>query len=319
MSSLLDLVLSEREHELARTQHPLVERPGLAPPAERVRDLAPRAAPAQTATPQIGTRAQRQAVFEKACIGAPRWSDPLPEQAQDRVGCLPVVVDLAEDPGVPAPRKGTERLAVGNQPGTHGIEVDVANELEEVGFLLDDDGLEAVLKEMAVSPMAAVELAGVTAEDALQDPGNTAVPRSRQEMDVVGDQRPGEDIEIGTTATGRQALHEVGAIVIIAKDATTLDSTSNHMMEDTGGVEPGGTRHFDIEPQRVSYDNFITLIFPTRNLPNLLYVPEFPFPEFPGFRRGENVQASVHAKAAVDRQVPVPQLRAMGRGDGCTG
>jgi len=55
----------------------------------------------------------------------------------------------------------------------------------------------------------------------------------------------------------------------------TLDATSDHVMESTRGVEPSGTRHFDIEPQRSSYDNFITPILPLGNFPNLHYVPEF--------------------------------------------
>ena len=55
------------------------------------------------------------------------------------------------------------------------------------GGLLDDDGLEAVLEEMAAGAMATVDLARVAAANALQDCGNTATPRSNQNMDVVGD------------------------------------------------------------------------------------------------------------------------------------
>ena len=57
-----------------------------------------------------------------------------------------MVVDLAEETGVPAPRNGAERLAVGNQARAHGIEVNVANELDEAGVLLDHNRLEAVLE-----------------------------------------------------------------------------------------------------------------------------------------------------------------------------
>jgi hypothetical protein len=87
---------------------------------------------------------------------------------------------------VATPRIAVEGRAVRDQAGAPRGEVDVAHEFEQVGVVLDDDRLEAVLKGMAVTAVAPVELARVAAEDALQEPRQAYRSGAPQGVQVVG-------------------------------------------------------------------------------------------------------------------------------------
>ena len=48
--------------------------------------------------------------------------------------------------------------------GTKGIEVDIADQLQQVGLLLADQGLVAILKNMSGTMMSPVEINGIAGE-----------------------------------------------------------------------------------------------------------------------------------------------------------
>jgi len=61
------------------------------------------------------------------------------------------------------PRTGAQGFDVVDQRRSDGVEVDVTNQLQEVGLLFDHDGLEAVLEEVAgavVTSVGAERIAG---------------------------------------------------------------------------------------------------------------------------------------------------------------
>jgi len=60
-------------------------------------------------------------------------------------------------------------VKVGYKVCSEGIEVEVADELEQVGFLLTQDGLVPVLKEIAVAPVAPVEIGRISGEESPHD------------------------------------------------------------------------------------------------------------------------------------------------------
>jgi hypothetical protein len=52
--------------------------------------------------------------------------------------------------------------------------MEIADQFQEIGFLLHKDGLVAVLKEVAASPIPAIEGAGITGQDPAHDRGERA-------------------------------------------------------------------------------------------------------------------------------------------------
>jgi len=60
--------------------------------------------------------------------------------------------------------------------------VDIAEELEEIGLLLDQDALEAVLEEVTAAAVARVERRDVAAEQALREAREGDLPGPQEQM-----------------------------------------------------------------------------------------------------------------------------------------
>ena len=103
------------------------------------------------------------------------------------------------------PRKGTE---ICHHLRPDGVEVEVADEFQEVGFLLHHDGFVPVLEEMTRPVVAAVEGPRVPREETAHAPGEGAMPRPEQEVRVVREQGPGVDGERPTLRQRRDARDE---------------------------------------------------------------------------------------------------------------
>ena len=99
--------------------------------------------------------------------------------------------------------------------------------------------------------MATVEGAGIPGEELSHGGGEgravraTALGRRRadQEVQVVGEQRPGEDGEPGPADDLRQAGDEVGVIPVISKEQAALDAPHHHVVQGAGGIEARAARH----------------------------------------------------------------------------
>jgi hypothetical protein len=64
--------------------------------------------------------------------------------------------------------------------------VDVANEFQQVGFLLYEDRLEASLKQMAMSTVSSVEGASIAAQESVEEAGDAeGAPRPEQEVHML--------------------------------------------------------------------------------------------------------------------------------------
>jgi len=64
-------------------------------------------------------------------------------------------------------------------------------------FLLAQDGLVAVMKNLADAPMPPIESSGISAQQPLHDGLDRGASGPQQQMEVVGDQRPGVTNALG--------------------------------------------------------------------------------------------------------------------------
>ncbi len=129
-------------------------------------------------------------------------------------------------PGVPG--EGPE---VRHHPRPEGVQVEVADELQEVGLRLDHDGLVPVLEEVPDPLVAAIERPGVAAQQGAHAPGEGAGSRPDQEVGVVRQARPGEDGEGSALRERRQAPDEVPPVGVVPEDGAALQAPHHHVME----------------------------------------------------------------------------------------
>jgi hypothetical protein len=121
--------------------------------------------------------------------------------------------------------------------------MDVAGELQQVGVVLADDGFVAVLKEMPVAGMAAIEVDYITGEELAHAGGERLLDCPHQEMEMVGQERPSVDGKISPLAEIREAAQEVLPVAIVLEDPGPFDPSADYMMQGSRGIEARLTGH----------------------------------------------------------------------------
>ncbi len=121
--------------------------------------------------------------------------------------------------------------------------MEVADELKEVPFLLDYDGLVPVLEEMPGPLVAPVERPGVPGEERPHAPGEGSAAGSDQEVEVVREEGPGIHPEGSPRCEALQSAHEVRPVPVIPEDHLPIQPPGHHVVEDAGGIEAGATGH----------------------------------------------------------------------------
>jgi hypothetical protein len=130
-----------------------------------------------------------------------------------------------------------------NHPGTQGVEVEVADEFQEVDILLHDDRLVSVLEEVADPLVAAIEGSRVSSEEAPHDAGQGAGSGPHQEVEVVRQECPGVDRERPGVGVTCDLPHEVLPILVIPEDDLAIHPPDHHVMKDPGGIQARTARH----------------------------------------------------------------------------
>ena len=121
--------------------------------------------------------------------------------------------------------------------------MEVADELEEVQLLLDDDGLVPVLKQVAGSLVPTIEGPGVPGEEGAHAPGQGAGARPDQEMEMVGQEGPCVDSWPPGLDQARQPAHEIIPIPVVPENRLPIETPGHHMVEDARGIETRAAWH----------------------------------------------------------------------------
>lgn len=102
------------------------------------------------------------------------------EPLKDEVGVQGSKRRVSEQRGMSGPRIVVEIIDTHPQLRAHRIEVDIADEFEKVGLLLNQRAFEAVLEQVTAAAMEAVETRGIGAEPALREAGERKVAGADQ-------------------------------------------------------------------------------------------------------------------------------------------
>jgi hypothetical protein len=113
-----------------------------------------------------------------------------------------------------------------------GIQVKVADELEEVRLFLYNHRLVAVLEKVPSAPVASVEGARIPSEETTHGSAEWPGPSPHEQMDVVRQEGPGVDREGLGLCERPETRHEVGAILVVPEDPATFQAANHDVMED---------------------------------------------------------------------------------------
>ena len=247
---------TERLDEGAAAEDPLIPEVGLPTPAELHHRVPAAEAAKEAAALEIGPPALGDAIGDEHPVRDPGPVSRSRELAQDGRGVLPGAGHPIEQRAVARPGIPIEMTEVGHHLRAERVQVEVADEFQEVGFFLDYDGLVPILKEMPHTMMPAVEGARVPGEETPHAPGQRALPGAHEEMGVIGEERPRVDSPGAGLDQAGHAGDEVRAVRIIPEDAAPLEPPHHHVMQRLRGIQPGSTGHGDGSlPQRVQRGN----------------------------------------------------------------
>ena len=130
-----------------------------------------------------------------------------------------------------APGVGVQLLNRLYHAGTYRVQVDVTYQLKKIGVFFADYGLVTILEKMARTLMAKVEDNGITGEQSSHEYGKLCRMRTQQQMEVAGQERPGETSRPGLGKEFREPLHKQSTVIVIKEYVSPLDPSDDDMLK----------------------------------------------------------------------------------------
>ena len=127
--------------------------------------------------------------------------------------------------------------------GRKWIQVDVSNELQEVGLVLAQDRLEPILEQVPGPVMATIEVRRITGEQRSHRATQRLCNRPEQEMHVVRHQSPRVHVDRASLDEQADATEKIFAIRVIDEDRATFDTARDDVVKRAGRVESRAARH----------------------------------------------------------------------------
>lgn len=136
-------------------------------------------------------------------------------------------------------------LVGGNEAGTDGVEVDVIAGGAQIvtAALVDDEGFVASAEEMAEKLVAAVEAAGVSAQEPLHADDEIGLGRLGDEMKMVSHETEGVDLPAGLFTGGAEGGEEGLAVGVVAEGGFAVVAAAHEMVNGPGVLDAQGAWH----------------------------------------------------------------------------
>jgi hypothetical protein len=166
-----------------------------------------------------------------------------PELPQDVSHSLPRPTRTTHEWSVPAPRVTLKGVQILHDSQANRIKVDIPDKLQKVWFLLHQDGLVTILKEVADAPVTPIESASVSREKRSHSCTEGSVARTDQEVRVIGEKCPGQHAEPGHPADSCQPIEEAFSVLVVAENRLPIESSDHHVMEGARQIKARTTRH----------------------------------------------------------------------------
>ena len=121
------------------------------------------------------------------------------------------------------------------QSSTHRVEMNVAEQLEEILVSLAYDRLVSALEHMADFAVAKIKILGVGLLESLHKLGQRRPAALNQQVDMVGHKTKSVDQEIVTAPVARQPFQISLVVTIVVKGLSPLVAAHDDVVEQTRG------------------------------------------------------------------------------------
>lgn len=132
---------------------------------------------------------------------------------------------------MPAPWIPIQFLEIFYQAGSQWIEMDIADQFQEVRGFFADDGFVSVLKQMTCPLVPLVEGDGIPGHQFAHDLAKWGRASAQQEMKMVRDQGPGVALRPGLFQDARQTGEERPAVFVIKEDLSSFNAPGHRMLQ----------------------------------------------------------------------------------------
>jgi len=156
---------------------------------------------------------------------------------------LPRAFFLAEKDGVARPGISSKIIQVGNKAGPERIEMDVPDQILEIGVFLTDDRLVAVLEEMSGTVMSSVEAGGVSGQEPCHNFGQRSSAGAQQNVNMVCQEGPCVTDGPGFRKKLSAAVEKVPPVGKTRKDRPLFYSSDDDVVKDGRRIETGAAGH----------------------------------------------------------------------------
>jgi len=91
--------------------------------------------------------------------------------------------------------------------------------------------------------MATIEDHGIACQQAPHESGKLGRLGTKEQVEVVGEKRPGKAFGAGRDQQRGQAFNKQRFVVVIKKNIALFDATHHHMLEKAGDINTGCSWH----------------------------------------------------------------------------
>ena len=91
--------------------------------------------------------------------------------------------------------------------------------------------------------MSQIEVNGIPGEQFAHEGRKQRSARSKQEMNMIGHERPGEAIGTGLDKKFRKALQKALSVAVIAKNVAPINTTDDNVLQNVRHIKAGGSWH----------------------------------------------------------------------------
>ena len=141
------------------------------------------------------------------------------------------------------PGIGVEAINGFYKVGSQGVQVDIANQFDEVRIFFANDRLVTVLEQMAPSLVPQVEGNGIAGQESSHEGGQTCRTATQEEMKMVGNECPGIDARSRFFSDLPKPVEEVLAILGVPEDRSAVDTPYHDVMQGSFNVESWPSWH----------------------------------------------------------------------------
>lgn len=138
---------------------------------------------------------------------------------------------------------GIELAERGNDPCPEGIQVDVADEVKQVGLLLAEYRLVAVLEKMTVAIVPSVKGACVTGQNATHHRSERHIAGLEEEVKMVREERPRIAWRTCFSEDAAEAIKKALPVGIIPKNRSALYPPAYQVVKGSRSINACATRH----------------------------------------------------------------------------